>query len=140
MPNLTFEEKLKEFFKKYGYYISDTPTINIPGKVKDLRIELIEEEWSEMKQGICNDNLVEIADGAADLIYVVIGTCVAYGIPIARIFNEVHNSNMTKTIRDVKQGEKYGVGTSKGQGYMPPNIRSILRFPDNPTELELLNS
>lgn len=139
MPNLTFEEKLKEFHLKYGHLISEVPTINIPEKVKDLRIKLIEEEWEEMRRGLFNDDLVEIADGAADLIYVIIGTCVSYGIPITRIFNEVHNSNMTKTAVKAVDGQKYGTTNPKGPDYRPPDIETILKFPDQMTTLESLN-
>jgi predicted HAD superfamily Cof-like phosphohydrolase len=66
---------------------------------------------------------VELADGLADLIYVVIGTAVAFGIPIDAVFNEVHRSNMTKNVcnEPLLKGK-----VSKGAGYSPPQIAKIL--------------
>jgi hypothetical protein len=82
----TIEESVKEFHVKYGHLINDSPTTQISDAVKLLRIKLIQEEWDEMLElGIVANNLEQIADGAADLIYVVVGTCISYGIPIDRI-------------------------------------------------------
>jgi len=119
------ESMVREFMVEFGQFKSDTPTTDIPSVVKHLRAQLIEEELQELFDGIAANDIVEIADGAADLIYVVVGTCIAYGIPIDRILAEVHRSNMTKTARPAKLGEKYGSG-AKGPGYEPPRIAEIL--------------
>jgi predicted HAD superfamily Cof-like phosphohydrolase len=135
----SIEQKLLDFQEKFGHYVRNQPSVNVPPEVKQLRRRLIMEEFEEMMEGLHTDNLIEIADGAADLVYVVVGACTAYGIPFDRIFNEVHNSNMTKTAAKVELGQKYGIKTPKGSDYKAPDIDGILRFPGRPTELELLD-
>jgi predicted HAD superfamily Cof-like phosphohydrolase len=130
------EKELKEFHSKYGHLISEHPTTDIPNSVKSLRIKLIKEEVAETLEAMFVDDLVEIADGIADSIYVLVGTAVSYGIPIERIFNEVHSSNMTKTAVKAENGEKYGTKTPKGPDYIAPHVWRILHEPDLKTELE----
>lgn len=104
-------------------------------------MDLIKEEYEELMLALENDDLVKIADGAADLQYVVIGTCTSYGIPSDRIFSEVHNSNMTKTavpVKDATAGEKYGTKTPKGPDFIPPDINRILFHPSEMTNLEMI--
>lgn len=144
------EDQLKEFHEKYGHFISEVPTLDIPSTVKNLRYKLIKEEVYETFSGMgfyisdgtfdpTLENLVEIADGIADAMYVLIGTAISYGIPIMRIFNEVHNSNMTKTASKAVDGQKYGTKTPKGPDYVSPDIKGILQFPQDLTELEMRN-
>jgi len=129
------EDSLREFHSKYGHLISTSPTTDLQWRVKLLRETLIKEEFEELMLAIDQDDLVEIADGAADLIYVIVGTCVSYGIPIERVFKEVHRSNMTKTAIKAEGGSKYGTKTPKGPDYIPPDIKTIL-FSGNRTKLE----
>lgn len=92
-------------------------------------------------------NLVEIADGLADLHYVAYcGTGAACGIDMEPVFAEVHRSNMSKmwTKEDIKQAKKlhptgvvehYGGGlyrilvdgkVIKSPSYSPANITQVL--------------
>lgn len=134
---LTAEEMVKQFHSKYGHQISKLPTLEIPDIVKQLRVKLIEEEYDELGQAIYSQNLTEIADALADLVYVLVGTAISYGIPFDRVFAEVHNSNMTKTPSKAYEGQKYGAVNPKGPDYMAPQIESILHKPEVPTDLEL---
>lgn len=138
MPDLTLnlEKSLKEFHNKYGHLVSRYPTADIPASVLNLRIDLIAEEADELFAGLEKRSLVDIADGAADLIYVIVGTCVSFGIPIERVFREVHNSNMTKTPVKAENGNKYGTKTPKGPDYIPPDIKGIINRPHEETLLE----
>lgn len=136
------EQLVREFQEKYRHYVSpDKPTLDIPDDVRKLRIALVDEEVNtellpELKY---NTNLVEIADGIADSIYVLVGCAIAYGIPIDRVFLEVHRSNMTKTaVKESTPGEKYGTKTPKGPDYIPPDIKGILESPWERTDLEQL--
>lgn len=93
---------LKEFHKACETEDPIKPTIPPQEKI-ELRRKLIKEEYTEL----CGDeiteigamdttDLEEIAKELCDLIYVVIGTALAYGIDLDRAFCEVHRSNMTK--------------------------------------------
>lgn len=136
---ISCENMLIDFHEKYGHYISAIPTTKIPENVKILRNDLIQEEVLETRVAIKDNNLIEIADGIADAVYVLVGTAVAYGIPFDRIFKEVHRSNMTKTAVKAKEGEKYGTKTPKGPDYIPPNIEGILSEPGESTQLEKIH-
>lgn len=88
-------EDLKEFHRVFQAAASDRPTI-VDEATYRLRRELIREEVQELLDAMRDDNLVEIADGLADACYVIIGTAVAYGIPLDKVWEEVHRSNMEK--------------------------------------------
>jgi predicted HAD superfamily Cof-like phosphohydrolase len=87
----------------------------------ELRDRLIREEADEYKGAAIEGDLVEVADGLADLLYVVLGTCVAHGIDIQPIFDEVHRSNMTKDTLDpvTRKG-------GKGPNYERPRVAEFL--------------
>jgi len=145
-----WEELLYEFQNRFGHFVSKKPTLEIPLVVKQLRVALILEEVKETVEAMgfpvnitlgehdpSMENLAEIADGIADSIYVLIGSATANGIPIDRIFREVHNSNMTKTPAPVAPGQKYGTKTPKGPDYVAPDISGILDVPEALTVLEI---
>jgi len=83
------------------------------------RASLMIEELTELIEALRSGSELQLADGLADLMYCVVGTGVAYGIPVELIFQEVHRSNMTKT-----PGDKHKV--VKGPGYSPPDISGVL--------------
>lgn len=89
---------------------------------KDLRIRLITEEVNETLEAIKNDDMVELADGIADAIVVLLGTAVTYGIDIRPIWNEVHRTNMAKVGGETRADGK----RLKPKGWLPPDIKSIL--------------
>jgi len=68
--------------------------------------------------------LVELADALADSIYVIVGTAISFGIPINKVFAEVHRSNMTKSM--LKDSKSIKGKTLKGDKFEPPKIREIL--------------
>jgi predicted HAD superfamily Cof-like phosphohydrolase len=113
---------VKSFHEKFGLVIAGKPCIPDEGTVL-LREGLIDEENDELEEAIRNDDLVEIADACADLIYVVLGLCVSYGIDLRPVFNEVHRTNMAK-----EGGAKRSDGKiCKPDGWQPPQIERILR-------------
>lgn len=70
-------------------------------------------------------NLVEAVDGICDLIFVALGSAIAFGVgPLTRYFNFVSDANMTKAHGPVDEhGKKL-----KPPGFIPPNekIRALL--------------
>ena len=63
---------------------------------RELRISLMREELQELETALHKGDLPGIADGAADLIVVTLGTMVTYGIDLRPIWDEVHRTNMLK--------------------------------------------
>lgn len=89
------QEQVALFHEKYGYACPDAPEL-LSIDAMMLRYKLIMEELGEYVDANTAGDLVEVADGLADLAYVVLGTAVAHGIDLQPILEEVHRSNMTK--------------------------------------------
>lgn len=115
-----------EFHKKYGHVIADKPKIPCY-EIEELRRKLIAEEIEELAEAMDSQNLVDIADALGDVIVVVIGTAISYGIPLNEVFTEVHRSNMTKSDRKNEYGK-----TVKGPDFSPANIKDIIYPPEHP--------
>lgn len=92
------------------------------GDERLYRAYLMLEEMSELLTALGIGDIIEAADAVGDLMYVVIGTAVTYGIPVQEIFEEVHRSNMTKP----KRTEDDPRMRNKGSKYSPPDIEGIL--------------
>jgi len=132
---------VREFHLKYGQYQSNRPTLP-PQEVLDLRFRLIAEESKEtldaidalskgIKDGLTLEQLrfhmVQILDGCCDSIYVLLGTLIALGLPFGPAFEEVHRSNMTKTVSSLKSpGDKYGTKQAKGPDFQAPCLQRLL--------------
>lgn len=74
--------------------IPEKPTLNGPAVA--LYKKLVQEELTEMLKGIEEGNIVEAADGGADLIWVVMGLMIAMGIDLRPVWEEVSRTNMAK--------------------------------------------
>lgn len=123
MTAKTPEQMLREFHASkaiHGGLMPEQPTIGIPAWVQMLRMDLLDEEVSELHEAVEQGDIVKLADAIADITYVAVGTAVAYGIPFDAIFAEVHRSNMTKVNTPAE------AKLVKGPGYEPPRIAEIL--------------
>lgn len=83
---------------------------------------LVKNKSDELVQSMLNGDLVGVADGLADVLYVVIGTAAAYGIDIQEVFNEVHRSNLSKTVWDDEKGRYVIEKDEFGKGLKPPTF------------------
>lgn len=131
----TVQKQVLEFHNAGGHLINDVPSY-IDDKTIILRQRLITEETNELFNAMCDCDLVSIADALADLLYVVYGTAVSYGIDMEPISAEVHRSNMTKfgnpgeyqntCDESGKSIKDAGGKTLKPSTYDPPRLVSIL--------------
>lgn len=112
------QAKVREFHEAFGAVVGNTPGV----RDQDLRGSLMREELEETCQALADGDLVEVADGLADLLYVVLGTAVSCGIDLSPIFDEVHISNMSKRNGGMRVDGKI----MKGPGFKPPRIRELL--------------
>ena len=90
-------ESVKEFHETFNHPVLSNPTI--PDKSRcQLRINLMQEELNEIKQAIDNNDIIEIADGLCDLMYVLAGSIHEFGLSskFEELFQEVQRSNMSK--------------------------------------------
>ena len=97
---MDYIKMVEEFHKTFNAPVLETP--QIPSKERcDLRINLMQEELNEIKEAIENNDFVEISDGLCDLMYVLVGSILEFGLKdkFNTLFNEVQRSNMSKACR-----------------------------------------
>lgn len=96
----------------------------LAGDERLYRAMLMVEELGEAIRGLGIKDERELADGLADLAYVVQGTAVVYNIPLDHVIREVHRSNMTKSKRNADVDPRM---RNKGDDYSPPDIIKAIR-------------
>ena len=89
------QKMVQEFHEFFGLTIGSVPTMPSPQDVK-LRRALIAEESREFDEAAEKGDLNEVAKELADILVVVYGAAVTYGIDMEDVFKEVHRSNMSK--------------------------------------------
>ena len=89
------QQMVLEFHKEFDIHIAETPSVP-DDKTKTLRVRLIQEEFDELREAFERNDLPHIAKELADLLYVVYGTAISYGIDMEPVFQEVQRSNMSK--------------------------------------------
>lgn len=87
-----------------------------------LRYKLIKEELGELMDAQTDQDLVEIADALGDLLYVVYGAALGYGIDLEPVMEEIHFSNMSKFPVTTREDGK----VQKGPNYVPPDLDTVL--------------
>ena len=94
---MNYIKMVEEFHNTFKAPVLSNP--QIPSKERcDLRISLISEELEEMKEAIEKGDVVEVADALADLMVVLCGSILEFGMgdKFEKLFEEVHRSNMSK--------------------------------------------
>ena len=116
-----WQSDVKFFHEKFGIPILSQPSIPSEER-KQLRQSLIQEEYMELMGAMDDQNMPEIADAMADLIYVILGTALEYGVDLDPIWKEVQMSNMRK-----EGGAKNELGKLlKPPGWTPPDVYTKL--------------
>ena len=113
---------VREFHEGFGVPIETDPTMSTPER-RVLRARLILEEAGETVAAISSGDLIETADGIVDLIYVAIGAALEFGVPLDRVWREVHRSNMAKLGGPTREDGK----VMKPPGWTPPDILRALK-------------
>ncbi len=106
-----YTDLVKQFHQTYGVDIEESPVI--PSKeICKLRVSLIREELNEFEEAIEGGDIKHIAKELADLVYVVFGTIIAFGLGsiFKAVFFEVHRSNMSKVCKS--EAHAFGVASA----------------------------
>ena len=120
-------EKVGDFMEAFGQevlYIPTMPDFNLAA----LRLDLIEEEVQELRDGLGKKSMLEIADALTDILYVVYGAGHAFGLDLDDCFHEVHSSNMTKLGADGRPLYREDGKVMKGPNYFAPNLKKIVNL------------
>jgi len=113
------------FMIAFGQEVKSKPEFPNSDIVK-LRVDLIDEELRELQEACETKDMVEVADALSDLLYVVYGAGHAFGIDLARTFEEVHRSNMSELGEDGKPIYREDGKVLKGPNFKLPNLKKII--------------
>lgn len=130
---LTPFEMVKQFHTTYGLPIKESPGHPSGDRIK-LRRDLISEEYWEYDRAVEKGDLVNLAQELADILYVVYGAALEYGIPLDDVVAEVHRANMSKLDSDGSVLRREDGKVLKGPKYSPPNIEAILNLKEETDE------
>jgi predicted HAD superfamily Cof-like phosphohydrolase len=112
---------VEEFHRKFDIAVAAGPTLPEEG-TRQLRVRLIQEEFDELKEAMTAQDLAGVAKELADLLYVVYGTAVSYGVDMDPVFREVHRSNLSK-VGGYKRADGKWV---KPPSYSPAQVEALL--------------
>ena len=113
------QDDVREFHEALDIPVAVTPKI----RRAELRASLIEEEARETVEAIRSGDLIETIDGLCDLLCVVHGAALEFGIDLDPFWSEVHRTNMAKAGGPVREDGK----RLKPEGWKPPDLRRVLR-------------
>lgn len=120
-----FYNDVRDFHIAFSQPVSESP--NLPDEnERHLRKTLLQEEVDEYLNAELEHDIVEIADALADIIYIACGTAVSYGIPLDKVFEEVHRSNMAKLV-DGKPLKREDGKVIKPVGWTAPDVAGVLK-------------
>jgi len=117
------QSMVEDFHRKFEIFIQAAPA-ELNEETKRLRVRLIQEEFDELKESMAAGDLAAVAKEMADLLYVVYGTAVSYGIDMEPVFEEVHRSNLSKVGGYKREDGKW----VKPATYSPACIDPILNI------------
>lgn len=118
-------QSIRKWHEATGSGVNDYPYFPEASK-RQLRKDLLQEEVNEYFLSEAADDMVGIADGLGDIIYVCVGTAIRYGIDIEQVMQEICRSNDSKIPADgvVKRREDGKI--MKPDTYTKPDIGAIL--------------
>lgn len=120
------QDDVEEFMDACEQDLPDSPVL--PDElIRLLRRKLLREEFNEYEEAEEKDDLVEIADALADIMYIAVGTASAYGIDLEPVWREVQRSNLDKI--DPKTGKvtrRADGKVLKPEGWVGPDVKGVL--------------
>ena len=117
--------KVGIFMKTFGQEVKNKPSFSTD-KINKLRLDLINEELSELTDAMNNKDFLEVADALTDILYVTYGAGHAFGIDLDKCFDEVQNSNMSKLDENGKPIYNEHGKVMKGPNYFKPDLSKFI--------------
>lgn len=114
--------QVREFHKKFGSPVFEEPQL-IDLKRALFRIQIMQEELTEIMKGVEKGDLENITKELGDLLYTVFGTIHEYGLShiIEEVFDRIHSSNMSK------EASLNGGKAVKGLSYVEAILSDIIK-------------
>lgn len=122
------QKDVTEFMAAADQYIGKTPHLDENNEAQArLYIDLIDEEFRELCDGFIRRHIGDIADGGADLVWVVQGLFTTLGIDFNKVWEEVRASNMSKVSDNGKIKKREDGKILKPETYFKPDIERVLK-------------
>lgn len=120
--------KVNDFHVKFKQGRAPIKPTLIGNKEAWLRHKLMKEENDEYFEAVLNFDKVGIADALGDKLYILCGTILKHGMQniIEDVFNEIHESNMSKLDEDGKPIFREDGKILKGKNYFKPDLSKFL--------------
>lgn len=120
-------KKVQNFHQTFQQTDAEKPTL-LDQRTWELRHRLMKEETDEYLEACVEGDIVGVADALGDQLYILCGTILKHGLQhkIVEVFNEIHDSNMSKLGVDGKPIFREDGKILKGPGYFKPDIKKIL--------------
>ena len=125
------QRMVAEFHRAFDIVIGPSPSIPDAATCA-LRVNLIQEEFDELREALAQRDVEAVAKELADLLYVVYGTAVSCGLDMVPVFREVHRSNMSKVGGHKRADGKW----LKPASYSPAHLRPLLAAQGMPEHQE----
>jgi len=122
---MTNFENVKKFMQTFGQEVRTNASFP-KDKIINLRLDLIREELTELKEAIEKKDIKEVADALTDILYVTYGAGHAFGINLDKCFAEVQNSNMSKLGSNGKPIYNEQGKVMKGPDYFKPDLSKFV--------------
>lgn len=119
-------ELVKQFNKSFGIITKKKPEV-LQEKDWSLKADLMKEELFEYMEACKKNDLTDVVDAIIDMQYVLSGIIIAHGLEdvFEDLFNEVHDSNMSK-LENGKALRRDDGKVLKGKNYFKPDLKKIL--------------
>ena len=101
--------------------------LSLKGDQATLYMNLISEEYQETLSAFKNNDMIELADGLADMVWVIMGMCNSCGIDFDSVWQEVRASNMSK-FPDGKAIKNEHGKIMKPESYFKPDLKKVLKI------------
>jgi predicted HAD superfamily Cof-like phosphohydrolase len=91
-----------------------------------LYMDLICEEYLETLHAYKNGNVIELADGLADMVWVIMGMASTMDIEFEEIWEEVRRSNMSKFVDGIAIRNPDTGKIMKPPTFSEPDLKTVL--------------
>jgi predicted HAD superfamily Cof-like phosphohydrolase len=117
-------DDVEELRKKFELPIASEPTL-LDRETLQFRIKFLMEEVSELVKAHNDRDLVAAADAIVDIVYVAFGGVLEMGLPFDKLWNAVHEANISKIKVDPENlgKRKFVHDLIKPAGWVSPEIR-----------------
>lgn len=123
----TWTQMVLDWHNKFGVDVGDKPTM-ITGDRMHMRQNILQEEVDELNQAYFRGDIEKVADAICDILYVVIGTAIEFGLhdKLDELFAEVHRSNMSKLDENGNPVKREDGKILKSKLFSPPDLKKVL--------------